>query len=125
MVRAFAVLSPSFHSQKAQSLTLISVHTVQRIRDTEPGDSLQFFQQSQFSLTSFLGEKIAITVLTTDFYFSALQAGCHKLFSLLEVPTPHKLWVRPFLWVFIFNSRQCVKLISSGECKVPGGLGAD
>lgn len=128
------------HSQKTQtvSLTWISLHTIQVIRSTEPGDSA-FFWQPWISLTSFLGQKNATAALSPDSYYFALQAGRCDSFSLQEVTSPCKLQVRPFSWIFLlfgcgffcklllllFNSLQCVKLISKGEGKIPGGLAAD
>lgn len=72
------------------------MHTIQRIRDTEPGDSLLFLRQSWISLIFFLGEKNANAALTPDSYYFALQAGCCESFSLQEVTSPCKLRVRPF-----------------------------
>lgn len=104
------------------------MHTIHRIRTTEPNDSLLFFQQFWISRISFLGEKDAPAALTIHSHLFALQAGCCELFSLQEVSSPSKLQVRPFLWLLkllLFNSLQCVSLILSGESKVPGGLAAD
>lgn len=102
MATAFPVLRRPLvliHISQTVSLTSISVHTVQRIWDTQPSDSWQFFSTHCFLLFPFRIENCCCSL-----NYRLLSELNAMNSSMPAATTPRNLWVRPFLLSLVWNT---------------------